>query len=166
MAYEALDVANYVVNYSIERECPVSNLKLQKLLYYIQAASLVERQKPAFNDEISAWTYGPVVEPVYYQFKLYANCDIDKVITEREFHLFSIETEQSPYDPAQVILPKDASLIHQVVDSYREKNALQMVAKTHREEPWKNAHQRGDNYISQQAIENYYKDHQELLYGQ
>lgn len=166
MTYEALDVANYVVNYSIEQECPVSNLKLQKLLYYIQAASLVERQKPAFQDEISAWTYGPVVEPVYHRFKLYANCEIDKAVTERELHLFSLEAEPVAYDPASVIALADVGLIHQVVDSYREKNALQMVAKTHGEEPWKNAHQKGDNYISQQAIKDYYDLHQGLIYGQ
>ena len=46
--YKAMDIAQYVVNYSIEKDNPVSNLKLQKLLYYIQDAFLVEKGEPCF----------------------------------------------------------------------------------------------------------------------
>lgn len=37
MVYNVKDIAAYIVDYSIENGCPVSNLKLQKILYYVQA---------------------------------------------------------------------------------------------------------------------------------
>lgn len=46
-----------------------SNLVLQKLLYFIQAASLHYLQQPAFTDDIEAWQYGPVVPEAYREFK-------------------------------------------------------------------------------------------------
>lgn len=47
----------------------VSNLVLQKLLYFIQAYTLIETGNPAFNNRMEAWTYGPVVPEAYYTFK-------------------------------------------------------------------------------------------------
>lgn len=46
-----------------------SNLVLQKLLYFVQAASLYYLKQPAFNDKIEAWQYGPVVPEAYREFK-------------------------------------------------------------------------------------------------
>lgn len=46
-----------------------TNLVLQKLLYFIQAASLHYLNHPAFSDEIEAWQYGPVVPAAYKEFK-------------------------------------------------------------------------------------------------
>ena len=63
--YSAIEVAKYVINRSQEIDSPVSNLKLQKILFYIQAAMLVKLKKPCFRDEIIAWTYGPVIKEVY-----------------------------------------------------------------------------------------------------
>ena len=42
-AHEAMDVANYIVNYCIDSGHPVSNLKLQKLLYYVVPAQAASR---------------------------------------------------------------------------------------------------------------------------
>lgn len=47
----------------------ISNVSLQKLLYFIQAYSLVDRDKPAFDDRIEAWQYGPVVPEAYNYIK-------------------------------------------------------------------------------------------------
>ena len=63
--YKAISVAKYIINYSNSIDSPISNLKLQKLLYYVQAAFLVEEGKKCFCDEIVAWAFGPVVPDVY-----------------------------------------------------------------------------------------------------
>ena len=47
----------------------ISNLKLQKLLYYAQGVFLAVTDKPLFDDDIVAWLQGPVVESVYHQYK-------------------------------------------------------------------------------------------------
>ena len=56
--YNALDIARYIINYSIDNSYPVSNLKLQKLLYYVQANFLVNKNKQCFYQEILNWDYG------------------------------------------------------------------------------------------------------------
>ena len=47
----------------------ISNLKLQKLLYYAQGMHLALYDAPLFGDEIVAWRHGPVVESVYQKYK-------------------------------------------------------------------------------------------------
>lgn len=47
----------------------VGNLRIQKLLYFIQAYTLVKFGYPAFEAEIEAWPYGPVVPEVYFAYK-------------------------------------------------------------------------------------------------
>lgn len=97
--YAALDLSNYIVSKCIEESHPISNLQLQKILYYIQKEFL-KNGSPAFGDYIEAWQFGPVVPAVYYHFcgfgampisNLYGeysvkNCDveiIDKIVREK-----------------------------------------------------------------------------------
>ena len=163
--YDALDVANYIVNYSIDEGTPVSNLKLQKLLYYVQAASVIEKKYgyPMFQDEICAWTYGPVVENVYHEFKSYANMVIDDHVNEKiTDYGFGYDDN---YDPVGIIDENDGILIQRVVNSYRRTSPLEMVRKTHNEMPWKNAYSKGELSIEIKKIKEYYQKHRDLVYG-
>ncbi len=63
----ALDVANYVVNLCIEENKPVSNLQLQKILYYIQRFFLFSNN-PLFDDDFIAMDFGPAILEVYNQY--------------------------------------------------------------------------------------------------
>lgn len=65
---KALELAKYVLNRCIDDDYPISNLQLQKILYYIQKKYLQEIGKSAFEDEIEAWQFGPVVSSVYSSF--------------------------------------------------------------------------------------------------
>ena len=56
--YKAMDIAQYVINYAIDLNKPVSNLKLQKILYYIQAALLINTTDSFIEDEIYNWRHG------------------------------------------------------------------------------------------------------------
>jgi uncharacterized phage-associated protein len=69
--YSALDIANYFL-YKAQEEGQelLSNLKLQKLVYYAQGLHLVIHDgQPLFEDKIEAWNYGPVVPDLYYRYK-------------------------------------------------------------------------------------------------
>ena len=68
--YDVLLMAKYIIKYCNKSNLPISNLKLQKLLYFIQAAFLVEKGHACFPDEIEAWDFGPVVPAVYYKYKI------------------------------------------------------------------------------------------------
>lgn len=63
----ALDVANYVVNLCIEENKPVSNLQLQKILYYIQRFFLFSNN-PLFDDDFITMDFGPAILEVYNQY--------------------------------------------------------------------------------------------------
>ena len=93
MCYSALEVAKYIISSCCESGTPISNLKLQKLLYFIQGEFFKVKGQPAFEDDLSAWQLGPVVSSVYYEFCVYAGtpilntyhtkiCDDDKVIID------------------------------------------------------------------------------------
>jgi uncharacterized phage-associated protein len=69
--YKATTIANEIVRQCHQQSFSVSNLKLQKLLYFVQAYALAEFDEPAFDDRIEAWEYGPVVPNVYQFFKIY-----------------------------------------------------------------------------------------------
>ena len=73
MAYNALDVARYVIKYGNDRDYGVSNLKLQKILYFIQTYFLIQTNSPCFKEPIEAWDFGPIVPAVYKQYKMYAS---------------------------------------------------------------------------------------------
>ena len=64
----AVAIAKYIVNKCFTEGCPVSNLQLQKILYYIQREFLQKLDVPAFPEEIEAWRFGPVVRVVYNRF--------------------------------------------------------------------------------------------------
>lgn len=155
--YKAMDVANYIINKSIDLEKPVSNLKLQKLLYYVQATSLVNGdERGMFEEDISAWKYGPVVEDVYHKFKMYANMPIRNKSTVRGVDVLEDLFSEKKYDPYDVILEKDKELIDRVIFSYIDYSALDMVRKTHTEQPWKESFEKGQHCISKKLIRNYY----------
>ncbi len=65
--YAAIDLSKYIVSKCIKDESPISNLQLQKILYYIQKDFLKE-DRLAFGDDIEAWQFGPVVPNVYYRY--------------------------------------------------------------------------------------------------
>jgi uncharacterized phage-associated protein len=65
----AANVAQYIVKFFQECEDPVTNLKLQKLLYYVQGWHLGIYNKPIFNEDFQAWVHGPVIPEIYFQYK-------------------------------------------------------------------------------------------------
>src|ERR1044071_4359251 len=68
-AISALRAARYILRRMHDSGEPISNLKLQKLLYYAQGWHLALRNEPLFHERIEAWVHGPAVPPVYGHFK-------------------------------------------------------------------------------------------------
>ena len=121
-AYAAEDVAKAIINYSIDNEFPISNLKLQKILYYVQAAFLTEKNRPAFNEDIVSWRYGPVVEEVYRKYKY----NSDRPILEKE------DMDES------IFSKNDLEIIQKVTECKNKYSVFELVRLTHNEDPWKN----------------------------
>ena len=75
--YPALTIAKWFIAWAEAEQEELSNLKLQKLLYYAQGYHLCERGAPLFSDQIQAWSHCPVVPQVYHQFKSSGNSSIE-----------------------------------------------------------------------------------------
>ena len=69
--YDALTIAMYIINKCFEEGAPVTNLRLQKLLYFIQGMSYVIKNRAMIKDEFYAWQYGPVVPKIYFEYNGY-----------------------------------------------------------------------------------------------
>lgn len=142
MVYDALDIAAYVVKRCHETNTTVSNLKLQKILYFIQAEFLVKKDVPCFEQNIEAWAFGPVVPEVYHKYKIYGGAAIP----------FS---EEANY----VNISKgDRILINLMVTACARYSAAQLVKITHRQLPWLDAYNPYANQIiKNKAIKKFFK---------
>ena len=144
MSYKALDVAKYVIEYTNDIEKPISNLKLQKLLYYIQAKFLVGG-KELFEDEIVHWNYGPVVTNVYKELKFYGSNNL-KYNTLGSFLDFNDYIEIEEVDKLK---------INKILKLYLDLSASELVTKTHEEDPWKNTNY--NQTISKKSIKTFFE---------
>lgn len=97
---QATTVANEIIRSCNDRDIEVNNLKLQKLLFFVQAYNLAEFDCPAFDDRIEAWEYGPVIPSAHQFFKTYGPDPIPKNhyfanLDEMERHLVGQDVRQS-----------------------------------------------------------------------
>jgi uncharacterized phage-associated protein len=75
LEYTTFDLAAYIVKFAFDKTEPVTNLALQKLLYFFQYASLVVMDKPLNRSiQFEAWQYGPVVRDIYYHYRIKGSC--------------------------------------------------------------------------------------------
>lgn len=118
----------------------ISNLKLQKLLYYAQGIHLALRGVPLFDDDIVAWQSGPVVESVYQQYK--AN-DSDGV---KEFE-----------PPTENFSEQEEATLQFVQDAFGQFSAWKLADMTHEESLWQDTSR--NNIISTDKIKYYFENH-------
>lgn len=156
--YNVMDVARFIVNYSIDIGRPVSNLKLQKLLYFVQASFIERTGKPCFEEPIVHWRHGPVVESVYQKYKAYGAENItDK---ELEYLAFSFDATTMTFNASWTKYNEDIfesshlQLIKSIVQKYKEFSPWEMVDLTHKEKAWINT-SRNDE-ITVEMIKRYY----------
>ena len=140
--YSALVVARYIIDRCNEKEYAISNLKLQKILYFVQAEFLVTLNTPCFFEEIEAWDYGPVVPKVYQKYKMYGGGNIPSIK--------SIQLSRITRD--------DQRLINGIIDVCGKYSASKLVEITHHQSPWKSAYQKRDNTIANTVIKEYFME--------
>lgn len=138
--YDVQLIARYVINRCAQTQRPISNLKLQKILYFVQAEFLVGTGQACFDDDIEAWTYGPVVPAVYFEYKIFGSTNIP----------------DPGNDGFASISEKDKERLNAIIDAAAKYSASSLVEITHRQSPWKQAYGRVDNVIKQSEIKEYF----------
>ena len=147
---DSIDLSYYLINSGKFND--LSHLKLQKLLYYIQAWHIVffDGDK-LIDDDFEAWIHGPVSRKIYNQFK-------DESILHKELE------QNNKYDVDLSSLAKEQQeLIDDVLDEYGDKSAYHLECLTHDEKPWIEArggcqdYERCSNIINNDTVRSYYE---------
>lgn len=141
----ASDVADYIIRWSQDRGEPITNLKLQKLVYYAQAWHLALKKRELFEGDFEAWVHGPVNYPLYQRFK-------------------GLRWKPIVGRPPEPPL-SDSAIKHidNVLEVYGADSAYDLERMTHKERPWREA--RGNlppdkesrNVIPAKAMRDYYR---------
>ena len=122
---DCLNVARYFIVKAYEDgiEAEMTNMKVQKLLYYAQSLHLALYDEPLFDHEIQAWRYGPVCPPAY---KFYSEFEAKQLpIPNKEF-LLQVSDEHK-------------HLLEEVWEYFGGYHAYRLSGMTHLEFPWKKA---------------------------
>lgn len=109
--YLALEIAKYIIDKCTKDNCPISNLQLQKILYYIQREFL-QQGTIAFPENIEAWQFGPVIPEVYKQY-----CGFGALPIRMKYVI--------------VIRSNDENIINPIIEKKRMLNPWDMVSDTH-----------------------------------
>lgn len=118
----AIDVARYFLWLAEQESEPeiMTNLRIQKLLYYVQGWALAARGRPLFTERIEAWKKGPVVRSVWQLYTCHGRSPIP---SEEAF----IGTRLSP---------ADKMFIRSVWEGYKKNSAIALIEMSHSEKPW------------------------------
>lgn len=142
----ASQIAKYIIAEFQESEDPITNMKVQKLLYYVQGWHLGLYGTDAFTEELQAWVNGPVQYEVYQEYQSFSGAAITTKI-------------ERPQLPQNLI-----KHIQEVLECYGGENPYTLVSMTHKEWPWIEArddlpekvHSR--NIISKKTMKEYFTD--------
>lgn len=137
----ARDVVNYFLTKANPDEERISNLKMQKLLYYAQGFHLAMTGKPLFNESIEAWRYGPVVPAVYHELKQHRDGPLPPAPEE--------------FDPGAVFSAAQLEILDEVFEVYGQFSAWKLRDLTHDETPWQRA-QSNAGTISHDSLREYF----------
>ena len=137
-------MAHDVAAYILKKTGAITAMKLQKLVYYAQAWSLVWDEKPLFHARIEAWANGPVVPVLYNE------------------HRGMFKVAPWPKGTPQALNREQRETIDGVLNFYGDKTSQWLSDLTHNEEPWRAARQgvgvgaRGCREITHASMMEYY----------
>ena len=139
MSYDALAVANYLVTHA---DPPLTNMALQKILYFAEGRYLAEHGEPLFENSIEAWEYGPVVPDVYHAFKNFGSKPITEpaatLVTDGRTRTWRWVTPELPATPEA---EADRAFLDKILEDYGRRTAVNLMAESHRAGgPWARAY--------------------------
>lgn len=152
---DPVTLSDYVVSKVTADGFKITPLKLQKLLYYIDAWHSVYFDKPLFEEDFEAWVHGPVIREVFDYYK-------------EDYRLHDNITSEDIPTVSDDLSPEQLELIDDVLDEYGGKSGYYLECLTHDEKPWKDARRgygpsdRCEEIINKRTMKEFYS---EMVYG-
>lgn len=144
--YKALDIANFYIQLvnSISDNY-IDNLKINKLLYFVQGFSMAKLGRPMFSDVIQAWEYGPVIPNVYYTFKCCGKSPIEEPADNFDESVLSVD---------------ELELLIDIYSTYGKYTGWALKDITHKKgSPWSLAYvPNQNNEIALKSLSDYFSD--------
>lgn len=130
MAYKAIELAKYIVTKCAEEFNAISNLQLQKILYFIQGEYYRTFGEFIIEDDFEAWQYGPVIPAVYDGYKCNYSAPIYPAKDE-QVNLIELS-------------PEETEIVHRVIDIRAFQNVYQLVNDSHKVDgAWDRTYKKG-----------------------
>ena len=141
------DVADFFIELANQsEEDTITNLKLNKLLYFAQGHHLAKTGTPLFSDPIEARKFGPVVQAIYQKYKI---CGKNHILSDGK-------------DVSEAFTDKEYDILLDVAREYCKYTAAHLVNLTHAPEtPWSNT--KKENQIDTNSIEAYFLNKEKVL---
>ena len=134
------DVAAYI----LKKMDTLTTMKLQKLVYYSQAWSLVWDEKPLFEEKIEAWANGPVVRNLF------------------DYHRGMYEISEMAIGNPRLLDQNQQETVDAVLEYYGHRSSQWLIDLSHMEDPWIHARrglpplERGNRVIPLDVMAHYY----------
>lgn len=145
----ALEVSEYFIDKANKEGKSITNKKLQKLVYYAQAWSLVLNNKALFPEKIEAWVHGPAIKSLYVKYKEFGFSPIKKDIAPSKIKAINSKTKE---------------LLDSIWSVYGKLDASYLELLTHSERPWQDAraglesHTSSDTEITTASMKSFYSE--------
>lgn len=124
---DVMAIANNIIKKSNDNGIRISNLKLQKMLYFAQGESYRENNEPLFSSELQAWQHGPVSPIVYSEYCFYGASPIPNP------------------DDVQDLDECENKIIDSVIEKYGNMDVWDLVDLSHSQKPWKETYNSSHN---------------------
>lgn len=124
--YEARKICNYLLAHFDAADFDLTNLRMNKLLFFIHAKSLRLRSEGLIRNHFEAWQFGPVVRPVFDAFKIYG----DGQIAAPAQYLDYASGRHIPV-PHDDIANADAEIIGREFEKYSRFSTGQLISLSH-----------------------------------
>lgn len=131
MIYKAAAIAQFVIKFCNDTKVPVNNLRLQKLMYFIQAEYIMTDRKPCYSDNIEAWDFGPVIPSLYDKYCIYGSKNIPFIA---ENMTVNIDKD-------------DENRIVSILRKYIKYGNDGLVRLAYSQVSWQNAYRYGTNHV-------------------
>lgn len=153
MTYTAKSIANVFISLGQRDGTPVSNMKLQKLLYFAHALYLSATGRPLIGESPEAWQYGPVYSSVYHEFK---NCGSAPITTLA----MSMLPDRFEWAVAPPVDQTTLSFLESVWKTYGPLNAVALSALSHVPDgPWARVRRESYGSISADIPDSYIREY-------